>query len=164
LNADGTPPAGSEDARALSAAAAAAAMEVPPLSPPPPPPPLEHRPLSWCVQVTDLHLSHRKAHAARAKDLLQLLEFVQTASGGAAPCFVVSGDLTDSKTGWFASGQHWQEWAMYRAFVSAVERAGGMLLDLPGYENSRIVRLPHALVSHITCERSSLNEAVCVCV
>jgi hypothetical protein len=56
-------------------------MEVPPLSPPPPPPLLEHRPLSWCVHVTDLHLSHRKAHAGRAKDLLQLLEFVQVRGG-----------------------------------------------------------------------------------
>ena len=51
-------------------------------------------------QVTDLHLSHH--HTARANDLLQLLEFVLTASSGAPPCFIVSRDLTDAKLGWFA--------------------------------------------------------------
>jgi hypothetical protein len=46
----------------------------------------------------------------------------------------------------FASGQQWQEWATYRAFVSAVERAGGIVLDVPGCAPIQVNSRTHARI------------------
>eukprot|EP00959_Pyramimonas_sp_CCMP1952_P393605 8247344-Pyramimonas_sp.AAC.1 len=93
---------------------------------------------TWCVQVTDLHISsntpnnRRCAHTASVEDLLQLVRFVQNVTSPAPLCWIFTGDLTDGKRGVVLGGQSESEWKAYGQVVDAARSGGGLVLDLAG--------------------------------